>query len=47
MILYYVLSAYIAFLLLWNFVREKENRDHMLHYLLVLVPLLLRLFRVK
>jgi hypothetical protein len=47
MILYYILCAFIAYLLIWNFIREKDNKDHMLHYLLVLVPLVLRLFRIK
>jgi len=34
-------------LLGWNFVLEKKNRDNMLLYLIVLIPLLLRLLRVK
>ena len=47
MILYYILCLYIAGLLLWNFFREKKSLDSMLHYLLVLVPLILRVLRIK
>ena len=47
MILYYVLCVYIAGLIIWNFIREKKSLDSMLHYLLVLVPLVLRVLRVK
>jgi hypothetical protein len=47
MILYYVLSAFLAFLLIWNFVKEKKSVDDMLMYLIVLLPLALRLLRVK
>ncbi len=47
MIFYYVISAFLAILLIWNFVREKKNAEDMALYLLVLVPLVLRLLRVK
>ncbi len=47
MIIYYVISAYIAVLLIWNFIREKKSIDDMILYLLVLIPLILRLFRIK
>lgn len=47
MILYYIITAYIVLLMVWNFVREKKSVDSMLHYLLVVIPLLLRLLRVK
>ena len=47
MILYYVISAYLAAILIWNFIREKKNIENMLLYLLVLIPLLLRLFRIR
>jgi hypothetical protein len=47
MILYYVISAYIAAMLIWNFIREKKNVNDMILYLLVLVPLLLRILRLK
>jgi len=47
MILYYVISAYLAGMLLWNFIREKKNINDMLLYLIVLIPFVLRLLRVK
>ena len=47
MILYYILCVYIAGLLIWNFFREKKSADNMLHYLLVLIPLILRVLRIK
>ena len=47
MILYYIISAYIVGMLVWNFIREKKSIDDMLHYLIVLIPLVLRLLRVK
>jgi hypothetical protein len=47
MITYYVISAYIAAMVVWNFIREKKSANDMLLYLLVLIPLLLRLFRIK
>lgn len=47
MIGYYLISAVLIGLLIWNFVREKKNVEDMILYLLVLFPLVLRLFRVK
>jgi hypothetical protein len=47
MILYYMITAYLVAMLLWNFVREKKNIDDMILYLVILIPLVLRLFRVK
>lgn len=47
MILYYVITAFIAGLLIWNFIREKENKEQMLLYLIVLIPLILRIFRIR
>ncbi|MDH7511867.1 MAG: hypothetical protein QHH14_02850 [Clostridiales bacterium] len=47
MIFYYVISAFLAVLLIWNFIREKKNVEDMALYLLVLVPLVLRILRVK
>jgi len=44
---YYVLTAFLLVLLGWNFVREKKSRDDLVLALLVMVPLLLRLLRVK
>ena len=47
MILYYIISAYIAGLLVWNFIKEKKSINDMLLYLLVIIPLVLRILRVK
>jgi uncharacterized membrane protein YbjE (DUF340 family) len=47
MIAYYVITAALLGLVVWNFVREKKSRDDLVLYLLVMVPLLLRLLRVK
>jgi hypothetical protein len=47
MIVYYILTIYIIGLVVWNFVREKKNIQDMILYLLVLIPLLLRVLRVK
>ncbi len=46
-ILYYLISAFVAGVLVWNFVREKEDRERMLLYLIVLVPFVLRLARLR
>ena len=47
MILYYIISAYIAAMVIWNFVREKKSTNDMILYLLILVPLVLRILRIK
>ena len=45
-ILYYVLTAYGAVLLIWNFVKKKKWQEEVL-YIIVLIPFLLRLLRLK
>lgn len=47
MIIYYIISAFIAGMLIWNFVREKEDKETMLLYLIVLIPFLLRILRLR
>ena len=47
MIAYYAISAFLLALLGWNFVREKKSPDNLVLYLLVMIPLVLRLLRVK
>jgi len=47
MICYYIIGAYLAALLIWNFIREKKSVDTMLQYLMVLIPLILRLLRIR
>jgi len=46
-IYYYVISAYIAAMVIWNFIKEKKSVNDMILYLLVLIPLILRIFRIK
>lgn len=47
MILYYIISAYLAAMLIWNFIKEKKSLNDMVLYLLVAIPLILRILRVK
>ena len=47
MIAYYVITAFLLVLLGWNFLREKVRRGDLALYLLVMIPLLLRLLRWK
>jgi len=47
MILYYLITVFLAALLVWNFLIEKKKTEDLVHYLLVLIPLVLRLLRVK
>jgi hypothetical protein len=45
-LLYYLLVAYVAILLVWNLVRSRKWEEEIL-YVIVLIPFLLRLFRLK
>lgn len=45
-VLYYLLVAYVVVLLVWNFARSRKWDEELL-YIIVLVPFLLRLFRLK
>jgi hypothetical protein len=47
MFVYYIISACLAGLLFWNFLREKKDLQNLILYLLVLVPLILRILRIK
>jgi hypothetical protein len=47
MTLYYAICVFIGAMLVWNFIREKKSLNDMLLYLLVLVPLVLRILRIK
>jgi hypothetical protein len=47
MILYYIICIFIVAILIWNFIKEKKSVNDMVLYLLVLIPLILRIFRVK
>ncbi len=45
-LLYYLLVAYVVVLLVWNFIRSRKWDEELL-YVIVLIPFLLRLFRLK
>ena len=45
-VLYYLLVAFVAVMMIWNFVRSKDWKEEVL-YVIVLVPFLLRLFMLK
>lgn len=45
-ILYYLLTAYVAVLLVWNFLKRKKWQEEVL-YLIVLIPFILRLLWLK
>ena len=47
MIVYYIISAFIAGMLIWNFIREKKDKQKMFLYLIVLIPFILRLLRIR
>jgi hypothetical protein len=47
MIAYYVITAFLLALVAWNFIRERVRRQDLILYLLVAIPLLLRLLRWK
>jgi len=45
-ILYYLMTAFVAALLVWNFLKRKNWQEESL-YIIVLIPFLLRLLRLK
>jgi hypothetical protein len=45
-VLYYLMVAYVVVLLVWNFLRSKKGDEEVL-YIIVLIPFILRLFRLK
>lgn len=47
MIFYYLITAYLVVLLAWNFIWEKKKIEDLAQYLLVLIPLVLRILRIK
>jgi len=47
MVVYYAISIYLIGMLIWNFVREKKSINDMLLYLIVAVPFVLRVLRIK
>lgn len=45
-VLYYLLTGFIATLVIWNLIKSKKWQDEIL-YIIILIPFLLRLFRLK
>jgi len=45
-ILYYLMVAFVAGLIIWNLVKSRKWQDELL-YVIILMPFLLRLFRLK
>ncbi len=45
-ILYYIITAFIALLIIWNFIKSKKWQEEAL-YIIILIPFLLRLLRLK
>jgi len=45
-ILYYILVAFVVFLMGWNLIKSKKWQEEIL-YVIVLLPFLLRLLRLK
>jgi NhaP-type Na+/H+ or K+/H+ antiporter len=45
-LLYYLLTGYIVFLIIWNLIKSKKWQDEIL-YVIILIPFLLRLLRLK
>ena len=47
MILYYLISIFISCMLVWNLIGEKKDIQRIILYLIVLIPLVLRIFRIR
>jgi len=45
-ILYYILSAYIAVLIVWNIIRSRKWQEEIL-YVIILIPFVLRVLGLK
>jgi hypothetical protein len=45
-ILYYLMIAFVVFLMGWNLLRSKKWQEEVL-YIIVLIPFILRLLRLK
>lgn len=45
-VLYYALTAFVAVLLVWNFIDRKKWQEEVL-YVIVLLPFVLRILRLK
>jgi len=46
MIIYHLLSAFIAFVLIWSIIKTRDIQEAIL-YCIILVPFVLRVFHIK
>ncbi len=47
MIIYYIISIFIAVMIIWNLISERENKQKIILYMIVLIPFILRIFRIR
>lgn len=47
MFFYYLISIFLIAMLAWNFIIEKKNMDQVILYLVVAIPLILRVLRIN
>ena len=45
-VLYYILIAFVAGLIVWNLLKSRKWQDELL-YVIILMPFILRLLRLK
>lgn len=46
MIIYHIMSAFIAFVLFWSIIKTKDIQEAIL-YCIILIPFALRVFHIK
>lgn len=47
MIAYYLISVFFLLITIKNLVRERDSRDRVVLYLVIIIPIILRLLRIK
>jgi hypothetical protein len=45
-LLYYIFTAFIVFLCVWNFIKSRNIQEEIL-YAVLIVPFILRIFHIK
>jgi len=46
MIIYHIISAFVAFVLIWGIIKTKDVQEAIL-YCIILIPFTLRVFHIK
>ena len=46
MVIYHLLSAFIAFVLIWSIIKTRDIQEAIL-YCIILIPFVLRVFHIK